>query len=480
MNKRLTLKLIGSVLLVEGAMLLVPLVISLVYGGNDAGALATTMVVALIVGGLLQRLNPRDDTLHAREGFAVVAFSWVFVSLIGGLPFWLSGYVPNYLDCVFEAVSGFTTTGATILTDIDALPAGLLFWRSFTHWAGGMGVLVLSLALIPRMGGRSVYLMRAESSGPSADKLVPRVGNTAKILYRLYLAVSGIMFVCLLFCGLNWYDAMIHTFGTAGTGGFSNYGAGVSALKNPAAEIVIAIFMTLYGVNFGIYYHLLQGNWKTFWRSNEWKVYLAILGGGVLLLTIDILPMHHGDVATSLRAGFFQASSVMTTTGFATEDFNLWPQFSRALLVLLMIPGGCAGSTAGGLKIIRVQLLFKSIVRDVRKTISPRAVRVIKLDGRAVDESIISGVQGYFFTALLIIALSTAVVALDGFQFEESFTAVMATFFNIGPGLGMVGPVGNFAAFSNLSKLVLTLCMLLGRLEIFPILMMFSPETWKK
>ena len=480
MNKRLTLKLIGSVLLVEGAMLLVPLVIALVYRGDDALALAVTMVLAVVVGGLLQKLEPRDDTLHAREGFAVVAFSWVFVSLIGALPFCISGYVPNYLDCVFEAVSGFTTTGATILTDIDALPKGLAFWRSFTHWAGGMGVLVLSLALIPKMGGRSVYLMRAESSGPSADKLVPRVGNTAKILYRLYLAVSGIMFVCLMLCGLNWYDALIHTFGTAGTGGFSNYGAGVSALNNPAAEIVIAIFMTLYGVNFGMYYHLLHRNWKTFLHSNEWKVYLGILAAAVALLTVNILPVYKWDVATTLRTSFFQASSIMTTTGFATADFNLWPQFSRALIVLLMIPGGCAGSTAGGLKIIRLQLLVKSIVRDVRKTISPRAVKVIKLDGRAVDEHIISGVQGYFFTAVLIIALSTVIVSVDGFQFEESFTAVMATFFNIGPGLGMVGPVGNFAAFSHLSKVVLTLCMLLGRLEIFPILMMFSPETWKK
>ena len=238
--------------------------------------------------------------------------------------------------------------------------------------------------------------------------------------------------------------------------------------------------MTLYGVNFGMYYHLLHRNWKTFLHSNEWKVYLGILAAAVALLTVNILPVYKWDVATTLRTSFFQASSIMTTTGFATADFNLWPQFSRALIVLLMIPGGCAGSTAGGLKIIRLQLLVKSIVRDVRKTISPRAVKVIKLDGRAVDESIISGVQGYFFTAILIIAVSTVIVSLDGFQFEESFTAVMATFFNIGPGLGMVGPVGNFAAFSHLSKVVLTLCMLLGRLEIFPILMMFSPETWKK
>ena len=315
MNKRLVSYILGWVLLVEGAMMLVPLVIALAHGGDDAMALAITMLVTLITGGLLQKLQPRDDTLHAREGFAVVAFSWLFVSMFGALPFFISGYVPNYLDCVFEAVSGFTTTGATILTDIDAMPEGLLFWRSFTHWAGGMGVLVLSLALLPKMGGRSVYLMRAESSGPSADKLVPRVGNTAKILYTLYLAVSGVMFICLMLCGLNWYDALIHTFGTAGTGGFSNYGAGIAGLHNPAAEIVIAVFMTLYGVNFGMYYHLLHRNWKTFFHSNEWKVYLGIMGAGVVLLTIDILPMYKWDVWTALRASFFQASSVTSTSG---------------------------------------------------------------------------------------------------------------------------------------------------------------------
>ena len=480
MNKRLIVKLVGSVLLVEGALMAVSLLVSLIMGGDDAPALILSMIITAGVGGLLQLVRPADDTLHAREGFAVVAFSWLFVSMFGGLPFLTSGYVPNYVDCVFEAVSGFTTSGATILTDIEALPKGLLFWRSFTHWAGGMGVLVLSLALIPKMGGRSVYLMRAESSGPSADKLVPRVGNTAKILYRLYLAVSVIMFVALLLCGLNWYDAFIHTFGTAGTGGFSNYGTGVGQMHNPAAEIVIAVFMTIFGVNFAMYYHLLNRNWKTFLHSNEWKVYLGIMGAGVALLTIDILPLFGWDVWHSLRAAFFQASSIMTTTGFASEDFNLWPQFSRALLVLLMIPGGCAGSTAGGLKIIRVQLLAKSIVRDVRKTIQPRSVSVIKLDGRAVDERIVSSVQGYFFAAMLIIILSTLIVSIDGFEFETSFTAVMATFFNIGPGLGMVGPMGGFSMFSQLSKIVLTLCMLMGRLEIFPILMLFSPEAWRK
>ncbi len=480
MNIKLVLKLVGSVLLVEGLLLILPLLVALGFDGDDANAITLSMVLVLIAGGVLQHLKPRDDTLHAREGFAVVAIGWFLVSFFGALPFWISGYIPSLLDAIFETVSGFTTTGATILTNAEALPKGLLFWRSLTHWAGGMGVLVLSLAILPKVGGRSIHLMRAESSGPAVDKLVPRVGNTAKILYSLYIAMSAIMLVALLLCGLNWYDALIHMFGAAGTGGFSNYNLSVAQLNNPAAEIVIAVFMALFGVNFAMYYHLLHRNWKALRGASEWKVYLAVLLAATAIIALNILPIYGWNVGHALRASFFQASSVMTTTGYATENFDLWPQLSRMVLLFLMVVGGCAGSTAGGLKVIRVQLLLKNMLRDVRKTVHPKSVNVIKLDGRPVDEKIVSGVTGYFFASVLILMLSTLIVSLDNFDFETSFTAVMATFFNIGPGLGEVGPLGNFSIFSPLSKIVLTLCMLLGRLEIFPILMLFSSHTWKR
>ncbi|MBQ8953197.1 MAG: TrkH family potassium uptake protein [Clostridia bacterium] len=482
MNKRLILKLAGSVLLVEAALLFAPLFIALIMREGDWSAFALTIAVTLAAGSALSMVRPRDDTLSAREGFAVVTLSWLFVSFCGALPFYFSRAVPSLVDCVFETVSGFTTTGATILTNVERLTKGLLFWRSMTHWAGGMGVLVLSLAVLPKMGGRSIYLMRAESSGPSTEKLVPRVGNTAKILYQLYIGMSLILLVALLLCGVNWYDSFIHTFGAAGTGGFSNYNASVAHLNNPAAEIVLGVFMVLFGVNFAIYYHLLHRNWSALRQGSEWKLFLAIVLGSSLIVALDILglPKFRGHFGHALRAAFFQVSSIITTTGYATEDFNLWPQLSRVLLLVLMAIGGCAGSTAGGLKVIRVQLLFKSMARDIRKTVHPRSVNVIKLDGRALDERLISGVQGYFFAAVMIIMLATLAVSFDNFDFETSFTAVVATFFNIGPGLGLVGPSGNFALFSPVSKCVLTLCMLMGRLEIFPILMLAAPSAWEK
>ena len=482
MNKRLIVKLAGSVLLVEAALLFVPLFISLIMRDGDWSAFALSIAISLAIGSALSMVRPGDDTLSAREGFAVVTLSWLFVSVCGAMPFFLSGAIPSFIDSLFETVSGFTTTGATILTNVERLPRGLLLWRSLTHWAGGMGVLVLSLAILPKMGGRSIYLMRAESSGPSTEKLVPRVGKTAKILYQLYIGMSLILLIALLLCGVNWYDSLIHMFGAAGTGGFSNYNASVAHLNNPVAEIVLGVFMVLFGINFAVYYHIIHRNWSTLRQGSEWKLFLLIVTASTLTIAVNILPRPEfgGHFGHALRAAFFQVSSIITTTGYATEDFNLWPQFSRVLLLVLMVIGGCAGSTAGGLKVIRIQVLFKSLARDIRKTVHPRSINVIKLDGRALDERLISGVQGYFFAAMMIVILSTLAVSLDNFDFETSFTAVVATFFNIGPGLGMVGPAGNFAAFSVASKCVLTLCMLMGRLEIFPILMMAAPSAWEK
>ena len=495
MNKRLTFHLIGVVVRMAGLLMAIPLIVSLIYGGSDAVPLLISMAITFAVGSALAMIQPRRDFLRAREGFAVVAFSWILVSFLGGLPFYFSGAIPSLVDCFFETVSGFTTTGATILTDVEALPKGLLFWRSFTHWAGGMGVLVLSLALIPKMGARSIHLMRAESPGPSTDKLVPRVSNNAKILYGLYGGLSVIMVIALLLCGLNLYDSLVHMFGAAGTGGFGTYGNSIAHWNSPLVDTVIGVFMALFGVNFSLYYFLLRRNWKAALGNSEMRLYWGILLGATLLIALDIMPLYrqnyysiaNGAVIPSapnflqaLRYSFFQVSSVMTTTGYATADFNLWPQFSRVLLVVIMFIGASAGSTGGGIKVIRVQLLVKSMIRDIRRTVHPKSVNTIKLDGHTVDENILSGVQGFFFAYMFVLLVSTVVVSLDGFSFETNFTAVVATLSNIGPGLGMVGPTGNFAAFSDLSKLVLSLCMLIGRLEVFPILMLIAPSAWRQ
>ena len=480
MNKRLLCHIVGNVVRVCGALMLLPIVVSLLLQSGDTVPLLLSMLIALAVGTALALVQPRRDTLRAREGFAIVAFSWIIVSFLGGLPFYFSGYVPSLVDCFFETVSGFTTTGATILTDVEALPKGLLFWRSFTHWAGGMGVLVLSLALIPKMGARSIHLMRAESPGPSTDKLVPRVANNAKILYEIYVALSLFMVAALLFCGLDLYDSVVHMFGAAGTGGFGIYGDSIAHFGSASVDVVVGIFMALFGVNFSLYYFLLHRNWRAALGNSELHWYAGILMTASVVIALNILPLYGHNFFTALRYSFFQASSIMTTTGYATADFDVWPQLSRVILVVLMFIGASAGSTGGGIKVIRLQLLVKSMVRDIRRTVHPKSVNTVKLDGHTVDENILSGVQGFFFTYILVLLTATIVVSLDGFSFETNFTAVVATLSNIGPGLGMVGPVGNYAAFSDLSKLVLSFCMLVGRLEIFPMLMLFAPSAWKK
>ena len=479
MNKRLTFNLVGNVLRVESALMLLAVVVSLLTGRTDTIALLMATAVTFIVGTVLSAIKPRHDHLRAREGFAVVAISWILVSFFGGLPFYFSGYIPSLLDCFFETVSGFTTTGATILTDIESLPRGLLFWRSFTHWAGGMGVLVLSLAIIPKMGARSVHLLRAESPGPSVDKLVPRVSNNAKILYGLYVGLSIFMVIVLLLCGLNLYDALIHMFGAAGTGGFSNYADSVAHFDSGLIQTVIGIFTALFGVNFALYYYLLVRNFRAVAKNSELRIYLILLLGSSVLIALDILPMYGNNFFTSLRYSFFQVSSIITTTGYATADFNLWPQFSRTLLVGLMLVGACAGSTGGGIKVIRFQLLCKSMMREIRRTVHPKSVNTVKLDGHTVSEEVLGGTLGFFFAYFVILIVSTLIVSMDGFSFETNITAVIATLSNIGPGLDMVGPVGSFAEFSALSKLVLSMCMLIGRLEIFPILMLFMPGAWR-
>ena len=480
MNIKLTLKTIGQVLLVESALMLIPLAVALLCGGGDAMAILISLVITAAAGELLSLLKPRSDNLRAREGFAVVALGWILVSFFGCLPFRLHGCIPKLVDAYFETVSGFTTTGATILTDVEVLPKGLLFWRSFSHWVGGMGVLVLSLALLPKMGARSIHLMRAESPGPAVDKLVPRVGNNAKILYYLYISLTAAMLVCLLLTGMNLYDALIHTFGAAGTGGFSNYNASVGAFHSPAAEIIIGVFMALFGVNFSIYYYILRRNWGAVKHNSELWTYLAMMLVSSVVIAVNILPMYGHNFFTSLRYSFFQVSSIMTTTGYATADFDLWPQLSRTILTALMLVGASAGSTGGGLKVVRMQLLVKSGVREIRHTVHPKSVNTIKLDGRTVSDSVLNGAQSFFFMYILVLIVSVLLISFDGYDLETNLTAVLSALSNIGPGFNLVGPTRNFSIFSDFSTFVLSMDMLIGRLEIFPMLMLAAPSAWRQ
>lgn len=479
MNFLLTFNLIGKLLLVESALMSPSLLIALVDGTPDAGALGVTMAITAALGALLSMFRPKDDRLRPREGFAIVAIIWVLFSVLGCLPFYLSGYIPSMADSFFETVSGFTTTGSTVLTDVERLPRGLLFWRSFTNWVGGMGVLVLSLALLPRLGGRTVFLMRAESPGPSPGKLVPRMGQTAKILYALYLSLTAATFAALMLCGMNWFDSLIHTFGTAGTGGFSNYNLSVGHFDSPVIEAVIGVFLLLFGVNFTLYFYLIKRNFRAIRENSELKVYVGLTAVSILLIALNIAPQY-GGFGKAFRQSFFQVASVITTAGFATADFNLWPTFAKSVLVVLMLTGCCAGSTGGGMKLIRVTMLFKGIRREIRRTVQPRGVGVIKLDGKRVDEEIFNATSLFFFCYAAVIVAAILVVSLDNFDFESTLTAVITCVSNIGPGLGMVGPTGNFSQFSGLSKTTLSICMLLGRLELYPILLLVSKRTWAK
>ena len=480
MNIKLTLKTIGQVLLVESALMLIPLAVALLCGGGDAMAILISLVITAAAGELLSLLRPRSDNLRAREGFAVVALGWILVSFFGCLPFRLHGCIPKLVDAYFETVSGFTTTGATLLTDVEVLPKGLLFWRSFSHWVGGMGVLVLSLALLPKMGARSIHLMRAEAPGPAVDKLVPRVGNNAKILYYLYISLTAAMLVCLLLTGMNLYDALIHTFGAAGTGGFSNYNASVGAFDSPAVEIITGVFMALFGVNFSIYYYILRRNWGAVKHNSELWTYLSMMLVSSVVIAVNILPMYGHNFFTSLRYSFFQVSSIMTTTGYATADFDLWPQLSRTLLTALMLVGASAGSTGGGLKVVRMQLLVKSGIREIRHTVHPKSVNTIKMDGRTVSDSVLNGVQSFFFMYILVLIVSVLLISFDGYDLETNLTAVLSALSNIGPGFNLVGPTRNFSIFSDFSTFVLSMDMLIGRLEIFPMLMLAAPSAWRQ
>ena len=463
------------------AILMVPsLFVALIFRQGDAMAFVYTIVLTAVCGALPSfLLKPVRQDLTARDGMAVAGLSWVILSFFGALPFVFSGAIPHLADAYFETVSGFTTTGSTILTEIEGLPRGILFWRSFTHWIGGMGVLIFTLAVLPRLSGRTSHLARAESPGPTFTKLLPKMGDTAKVLYALYIALTGMETILLLLAGMNLYDALIHAFGTAGTGGFSNYNASIAAFHSPLIEWIIAVFMMLFGVNFAMYYHLLRKDKDSILHNEELWTYLGIVLAATLAITLSILPRSDGFFP-ALRTAFFQVNAITSTTGFSTADFNVWPLFAKAILLLLLCLGACAGSTAGGIKLSRILLLVKSAYRDLRHTLQPRKVAVVRMEGKPVQEATLSQVGVYLFLWLILAVLGTLLLTFETEDLITAMTAALTCLSNVGPGFNGVGPAENFAFFSPGAKLLLSFLMLAGRLEIYPVLLLFAPEIWRK
>ena len=478
MNRRMICRVLGLILECLAGLLILPTVAGLCYGEGVTHFLIT-MALSGVLGFLLARVKPFSDVIYAKDGFVVVSLGWVLMSMIGALPFVLSGDIPHYINALFETVSGFTTTGASILEDVEGLSRGCMFWRSFTHWIGGMGVLVFIMAVLPMSGEHSMHIMRAEVPGPTVGKLVPRVRQTAKILYLIYIAMTLLEMLLLLLGGMSFYDALLHAFATAGTGGFSTKSASIAAFDSLYLEMVIAVFMVLFGVNFNLYFLLLIGRWKDALKSEELHWYLGIIAASVMAIALGISKMY-GGFAIGLRHAFFYVASITSSTGFGTVDFVTWPEYCKWIIVMLMFCGACAGSTGGGIKTSRVIILFKNVACEIRQMIHPRTVTRVQLDGKRVDSDGLKAVSTFFTSFMLLLITGSFLVSLDGYDMATNFSAVLSSLSNIGPGMSLIGPTGNYNIFSYGSKLVLTVMMLIGRLEIFPILILFSPSTWKK
>ena len=479
MNIRYVISIIGKILFIEALLMLLPFLVAVIYDEETVLAYAASIAILLLVGGVSFMFPPKSKLIRAREGLVVAGLSWIVVSLFGALPLWFSGDIASYLDAVFEIVSGFTTTGASILNDVEALSYSGLFWRSFSHWVGGMGVLVFALAILPSTDTQSMHLMRAEVPGLSVGKLAAKMRWSASILYSIYMVMTVILFFFLAFGGMPVFDALVNAFGTAGTGGFAVKSASIAGYESAYVEIVITVFMLLFSLNFNIYFLLLAGSIKDLFKSEELHWFLGIVGASILAIAINIYPIYK-NVGDVLRLSAFQVSSIISTSGFATADYDLWPAFSRTILVILMFFGACCGSTGGGIKIARVIIICKTAAARIKKQLFPRAVVPTKFEGKLLDSDIESGIAAYMSAYLIILIFSVLALSLDKFSLTTNFTAVAACLNNIGPGLEAVGPAQNFAPLSPLSKIVLIFDMLAGRLELFPILILFYPRTWKK
>lgn len=478
MNYAIILYILGCVLKFESAFLVLPTFVGLLYRENTAIAYLVTGVGCLLLGLLLTRKKPGSSNLYTRDGFVAVSLSWIVMSIFGALPFVLTGEIPSYVDALFETISGFTTTGASILGDVEVLSHASLFWRSFTHWIGGMGVFVFIMAILPLMGGSTMNLMKAESPGPSVSKLVPHVKDTAKILYGIYIGITLCEIILLCILGMSLFDAMTTTFGTVGTGGFGIRNDSIGGYT-PAIQNTVTVFMILSGINYTAYFFLLSGKLKDMFKVEEVRWYLGTIFFAAGLITLDIRGMY-GSLHEALRHAFFQVGSIITTTGFSTTDFDLWPEMSKCILVILMFAGACAGSTGGGIKISRLMILFKSIHKEFSILIHPRQVKKIRMDSRPVEHEVVRSTNVFLAIYFVTLMVSTLLISVDEFNFTTNFTAVVATLNNIGPGLDLVGPTQNFSLFSGFSKFVLMFDMLAGRLELFPMFILLMPATWKR
>lgn len=477
MNKRIIISVVGKIIFLE-AMLMVPsLMVSLFYRDGDTMGFLITVVVSAVVGALMMMVKQRSaQRMSSRDGYFIVASAWILISLIGATPLYLGGGFESYWNALFEIVSGFTTTGASILDRPEDLGRGVLFWRSFTHWIGGMGVLVFLMMVMPMENDNSMHLVRAEVPGPTAGKLVPRMRTTSRILYSIYGIMTLVLIVLLCLLGMKPFDSFCIAFGTAGTGGFATSSAGIAGYNSLAIEVTLGIFMLLFGVNFSVYHLLLLKKFKDALSMEEVKTYFVIVAVSTAAISINIL-RGAGSVGNALREAFFQVSSIITTTGFATVDFELWPEFSKHLLVLLMVIGACAGSTGGGMKVSRVIILVKSFVAEIKQIINPKEVVTVCVNGKPVDKKTLGSTRIYAASYLLLVCAFTLVVSLDGLDFTTNLTAVLSCFNNIGPGLNQVGPMANFSVYSDWAQVILSIAMLTGRLEIFPMFLLFAKSA---
>ena len=478
MNLKVISYVVGWALNIEAVCMLLPFLCALAYGEENKFLFLFCALLCLVVGLSLTVKPPKNKSIFAKEGFVAVALSWIIISIFGAIPFNASGYIPNFFDAIFETVSGFTTTGASILTDVEVLPRSLLFWRSFTHWIGGMGVLVLLVAVLPLSGGDNFHLIKAESPGPSVGKLVPHVKSTAKILYLIYMALTCLEIILLLAGGLNLFEATTLSFGTAGTGGFAILNSGIGGYSS-YVQIVITVFMILFGIDFSFYYLILMRKVKDAVKMEEVRAYLLIILVSIALIGLNVYSTFD-SVFETIKHSSFQVAAIITTTGYSTVDFNAWPEFSKIILVMLMFCGACAGSTGGGMKVSRILILFKTIIKEIKVLAHPKSVIKVKLNGRILEHETLRSINVFFIAFMFIFATALLLISFDNFDFTTNFTAVAATIGNIGPGLSVVGPTGNFSGFSNLSKMILSALMLIGRLEIFPMLILFSRKIWKR
>ncbi len=479
MNRRMTTYILGRMLGVEALVLLIPALVSVIYGEEGWKAFLLTSGILVLLYVLLGRKKPEDSTIYGKDGFIIIACAWILWSVFGALPFYISGEIPSYVDAVFETVSGFTTTGSTILTDIEGLSKGMNFWRCLTHWIGGMGVLVFVMVIVSLEDRNSMHLMRAEVPGPETDKLVPKARDTAKILYSMYFVLTVAEIILLLVGGMSLYDSIIHSFSTAGTGGFSSRNSSIAFYDSAYIDGVITVFMILFGINFNVYYLLLLKKVKDVFKNEEVRAYLGVIIGATLLITINILSIYEKPLK-AFRYAVFQVASIITTTGFVTADFNLWPMLSQCILLGLMVLGACAGSTGGGMKVARILILLKSVKRELKRLLHPKSVAIVKVNGKKVKDETLQGVYVYFICYIAIFMVSVLLISLNNFDFATTFSGVLTTMNNVGPGIAAVGPIENFAAFSDFSKIIFCLNMLIGRLEIFPFLVLFSPNLWRK